>query len=59
MIPTLVKAAVAAGCDALFLEVHPDPDRAMSDGPNSLRIDDLQDLLLTALRIRAAITVEP
>ena len=41
MIPTLARAAVAAGCDALFLEVHPDPDHALSDGPNSLRLDDL------------------
>ena len=43
MIPTLARAAVAAGCDALFLEVHPDPDRALSDGPNSLHINDLQE----------------
>jgi 2-dehydro-3-deoxyphosphooctonate aldolase (KDO 8-P synthase) len=55
MIPTLAKAAVAAGCDALFLEVHPDPDRALSDGPNSLRLDDLELLLLVCLRIRQAI----
>src|SRR5262249_1977558 len=45
MIPVLCRAAVAAGCDALFLEVHPDPDRALSDGPNSLQLDDLPDLL--------------
>ena len=44
MIPTLARAAVAAGCDALFVEVHPDPDRALSDGPNSLRLDDLEPL---------------
>jgi 2-dehydro-3-deoxyphosphooctonate aldolase (KDO 8-P synthase) len=56
MIPTLARAAVAAGCDALFLEVHPDPDHALSDGPNSLRLDDLSTLLATCLRIRAAIT---
>jgi 2-dehydro-3-deoxyphosphooctonate aldolase (KDO 8-P synthase) len=56
MIPTLAKAAVAAGCDALFLEVHPDPDRALSDGPNSLRLDDLPDLLDICLRIRRAIS---
>ncbi len=55
MIPTLAKAAVAAGCDALFLEVHPDPDHALSDGPNSLQIDDLRSLLQTCLRIRAAL----
>jgi 2-dehydro-3-deoxyphosphooctonate aldolase (KDO 8-P synthase) len=56
MIPTLARAAVAAGCDALFLEVHPDPDRALSDGPNSLRLDDLPDLLDVCLRIRRAIS---
>src|SRR5438477_20538 len=56
MIPTLARAAVAAGCDALFLEVHPDPDRALSDGPNSLRLDDLPALLRLCLRIRQAIS---
>jgi 2-dehydro-3-deoxyphosphooctonate aldolase (KDO 8-P synthase) len=55
MIPTLARAAVAVGCDALFLEVHPDPDRALSDGPNSLRIDELEGLLRLLLRIRASI----
>ena len=55
MVPPLSKAAVAAGADALFLEVHPDPDRALSDGPNALRLDDLPGLLRTCLRIRAAI----
>jgi 2-dehydro-3-deoxyphosphooctonate aldolase (KDO 8-P synthase) len=57
MIPYLARAAVAAGCDALFLEVHPDPDRALSDGPNALQLDDLRPLLETCLRIREAITV--
>jgi 2-dehydro-3-deoxyphosphooctonate aldolase (KDO 8-P synthase) len=55
MIPTLARAAVAAGCDALFVEVHPDPDQALSDGPNSLRLDDLAELLSVCLRIREAI----
>jgi 2-dehydro-3-deoxyphosphooctonate aldolase (KDO 8-P synthase) len=55
MIPTLARAAIAAGCDALFLEVHPDPDKALSDGPNSMRLDDLEPLLRICLRIRAAI----
>jgi 2-dehydro-3-deoxyphosphooctonate aldolase (KDO 8-P synthase) len=55
MIPYLAKAAVAAGCDALFLEVHPRPDEALSDGPNALRLDDLEGLLRVCLRIRAAI----
>jgi 2-dehydro-3-deoxyphosphooctonate aldolase (KDO 8-P synthase) len=55
MVPYLAKAAVAAGADALFLEVHPDPDKALSDGPNALRLDDLEALLKTCLRIRDAI----
>jgi 2-dehydro-3-deoxyphosphooctonate aldolase (KDO 8-P synthase) len=54
MVPILAKAAVASGCDALFLEVHPDPDSALSDGPNALRLDDLANLLRVCLRIRAA-----
>lgn len=55
MVPYLAKAAVAAGCDALFLEVHPRPEEALSDGPNALRLSDLAPLLRTCLRIRAAI----
>ena len=57
MIPYLARAAVAAGCDALFLEVHPRPEEALSDGPNALRLDDLAGLLRVCLRIREAITV--
>lgn len=44
-IPYLARAAVAAGVDGLFIEVHPDPDRALSDGPNSLALADLSSLL--------------
>ncbi len=55
MVPYLAKAAVATGCDALFLEVHPRPEEALSDGPNALRLDDLEGLLRTCLRIREAI----
>ena len=59
MVPYLARAAVAAGCDALFLEVHPDPDHALSDGLNSLRLDDLPDLLDVCLRIRQAMEHSP
>jgi 2-dehydro-3-deoxyphosphooctonate aldolase (KDO 8-P synthase) len=41
----LARAAVATGCDGLFLEVHQDPDRAPSDGPNMVRLADLPQLL--------------
>jgi len=44
-VPGLARAAVAVGVAAVFMEVHPDPDRALSDGPNSLRLDDLLALL--------------
>ena len=40
-VPHLARAAVATGCDALFMEIHPDPDQAPSDGPNMLRLEDL------------------
>jgi 2-dehydro-3-deoxyphosphooctonate aldolase (KDO 8-P synthase) len=57
MIPYLARAAVATGCDALFLEVHPRPEEALSDGPNAVRLDDLAGLLRVCLRIREAITL--
>jgi 2-dehydro-3-deoxyphosphooctonate aldolase (KDO 8-P synthase) len=54
-VPTLARAAVAAGCDGLFVETHPDPARALSDGPNMVRLRDLPRLLAEVLRIRAAV----
>jgi 2-dehydro-3-deoxyphosphooctonate aldolase (KDO 8-P synthase) len=54
-IPKLVRAAIAAGADALFLEVHPDPARAPSDSTNMLQIDRLRPLLEEVLSIRAAL----
>jgi 2-dehydro-3-deoxyphosphooctonate aldolase (KDO 8-P synthase) len=53
-IPTLARAAVAAGADALFLEVHPDPDAALCDGPNMWPIDRLEELLLQLLKLADA-----
>ena len=44
-IPALARAAVAVGIDALFMEVHEDPDQALSDGPNSLRLNDFENLI--------------
>jgi 2-dehydro-3-deoxyphosphooctonate aldolase (KDO 8-P synthase) len=46
-IEVLAKAASAVGIDGLFLEVHPQPDKALSDGANSLRLDRLEKLLKT------------
>ena len=51
---TLARAAVAAGVDGVFLEVHHDPDRARCDGPNSLPLADLEDLIDTLLKIHLA-----
>ncbi|MBI5420281.1 MAG: 3-deoxy-8-phosphooctulonate synthase [Deltaproteobacteria bacterium] len=53
-VPPLARAAVAAGVDGVFLEVHPDPDRALSDGPNSFPLADVEALLRTLLAIRSA-----
>lgn len=55
-VPALCRAAVAVGVDALFLEVHPDPARALSDGATMLPLDALPGLLadLTALHVAAA-----
>jgi len=39
------KAAIAAGADGLIIEVHPDPDRALSDGPQSLHLDEFRVLM--------------
>jgi len=54
-IPVMVRAGVAAGADGLFLEVHENPERALSDGHNSLIINNLEDILKSALRIREAL----
>jgi 2-dehydro-3-deoxyphosphooctonate aldolase (KDO 8-P synthase) len=52
----LARAAVAAGADGLFLEIHPEPEKALSDGPNSLALDSLEGMLKRCLDIRAAVT---
>lgn len=54
-IPPLTLAAVAAGADGLFLETHPHPDQAPSDGPNMLPLKELAKLLDRALAVRAAV----
>jgi len=45
LVPYLTRGAVAVGCDMLFMEVHPDPDSAPSDGPNMLKLETLPALL--------------
>ncbi len=46
-VPVLAKAAVAAGAKALFFEVHPDPDKALCDGPNMIKLSDAKSLFKT------------
>jgi len=53
-IPTLALAAIAAGADGLFVETHPDPDHAPSDGPNMLRLGELASLVRRVLAVREA-----
>lgn len=54
-VPYLARAAVACGVDGLFLEVHEDPDHAPSDGPNMLRLQDLEGLLRQLVRIQETV----
>jgi 2-dehydro-3-deoxyphosphooctonate aldolase (KDO 8-P synthase) len=55
MVPFLARAAVAAGCDGLFLETHPEPDSAPSDGPNMIPLAEFPGVVRTCLRIRQAL----
>jgi len=55
MIETIVKAAIAVGTNGLFIETHPDPSKAKSDGANMLQIDQLEDILIKAKRIKEAL----
>ena len=55
-IPVLARAAVAAGVDGIFLEVHDDPARAKSDGANALRLDQLKGVLKELLAVHAAVS---
>jgi 2-dehydro-3-deoxyphosphooctonate aldolase (KDO 8-P synthase) len=54
-IAALARAGVAAGIDALFMEVHEDPDHAMSDGPNSLDLSEFEGLLAVVKRVDALV----
>lgn len=55
LIGTIAKAAVAVGVDGLFIETHPEPAKAKSDGANMLQLDLLEELLVRLVRIREAI----
>ena len=52
MVPYLMRAAIAVGIDGLFLEVHPDPDHAISDAANQVRLSDIRTVLTQAVRLQ-------
>ena len=54
-VPVLARAAVAAGVSGVFLETHPDPDRALSDGPNAWPLAELEPLLERLVAIDALV----
>jgi 2-dehydro-3-deoxyphosphooctonate aldolase (KDO 8-P synthase) len=55
MIPTIARAAVAAGCDGVFLETHPNPDKALSDGPNMLPLSEVPRFMRQLQRLRSLV----
>ncbi|HET9429852.1 MAG TPA: 3-deoxy-8-phosphooctulonate synthase [Chitinophagaceae bacterium] len=55
LIGTIAKAAIAAGAEGLFIETHPNPSKALSDGANMLQLDLLENLLVQLLKIRKAV----
>ncbi len=58
-IPVLARAAIAAGVSGLFMETHPDPARALSDGPNAWPLDRMEPLLNTLRQLDAAVKSQP
>ena len=58
MVSFLARAAVACGCDGVFFETHPNPSRALSDGPNMIPLDELPTLIQRLLKLRAALDAQ-
>ncbi len=54
-IAPLTRAAAAVGIDGLFMEVHPDPEKALCDGPNSIALDSIEGVLEQIVRIRSCV----
>ncbi|HON54985.1 MAG TPA: 3-deoxy-8-phosphooctulonate synthase, partial [Bacteroidales bacterium] len=52
LITTMAQAGIAAGVDGIFIETHPEPSLALSDGANMLRLDLLENLLQSLLKLR-------
>ena len=53
--PVLARSAIAAGANGIFLETHPEPDRALSDGPNMIPLDEMPALLKNLLKVWQAV----
>jgi 2-dehydro-3-deoxyphosphooctonate aldolase (KDO 8-P synthase) len=53
--PVLARSAVAAGANGLFVETHPEPDNAQSDGPNMIPLDEMPKLLASLLKVYSAV----
>jgi 2-dehydro-3-deoxyphosphooctonate aldolase (KDO 8-P synthase) len=54
-VPVLARAAIAAGVAGVFMETHPEPDKALSDGPNAWPLAKMQELLETLLQLDAVV----
>jgi 2-dehydro-3-deoxyphosphooctonate aldolase (KDO 8-P synthase) len=58
-VPVLARAAVAAGVAGIFMETHPNPDQALSDGPNAWPLEHMADLLETLVGLDVLIKSQP
>jgi 2-dehydro-3-deoxyphosphooctonate aldolase (KDO 8-P synthase) len=58
-VPVLARAAVAAGVAGVFMETHPDPDKALSDGPNAWPLARMEPLLTTLVQLDRAVKSRP
>ena len=58
-VPVLARAAVAAGISGIFMETHPDPERALSDGPNSWPLNRIEELLETLMLLDRTVKARP
>jgi len=58
-VPHLARAAVAAGCDGVFMEVHPNPDEAKSDGPNQVPLSQVEELIEQILKVHELVKAMP
>ena len=58
-IPSLTKAAIAAGCQGLFMEVHPNPDKAKSDGATQIPLAQVRDLLAQWIKLHSLVQTQP